>query len=149
MLLLTSAGAAGLGSAVSVSSRDMWAVLVRAGRVGHSSTLRRMLGDNVGESWCNTNGGMARLRFRAASWDSSMFLITLVVRLGAVGSRVGPRLWKFSDVQPLVQGLLICVKNQFNPATIKNDNGAVAMRIILCNANRTKKFIKLKKYNMF
>ena len=63
--------------------------------------------------------------------------------------RVGPRLQQFSDGQPLVQGRLICVKNQFNPATIKNDNGSVAMRIIFCNAKGTKNSIELKKYNIF
>ena len=39
----------------------------------------------------------------AASWASLMFSLTLVVRIGAVGSRVGFRLRKFSNGQPLVQ----------------------------------------------
>ena len=42
----------------------------------------------------------------ADSWASLIFLLTLVVILGAVGTRVGPRLQKFPDGQPLVQGQL-------------------------------------------
>ena len=34
------------------------------------------------------------------------FLLALVVSLGEVGARVGPRLWKFSNEKPLVQGQL-------------------------------------------
>ena len=51
-------------------------------------------------------GGVAWQMVGTASWDSSTFSITLVVSVGAVGSRVGPWLWQFSDGQPLVQGRL-------------------------------------------
>ena len=45
-------------------------------------------------------------------------------------------------------------KNNFYPATIKNDNGSFATRFVLCGANGTNNSIKLKKddvveYNNF
>ena len=39
---------------------------------------------------------------------------------------------------------LICVFF-LNPATIKNENGAFAMSIFLCDANRSNNYINLKK----
>ena len=38
----------------------------------------------------------------------------------------------------MIPAILICVKNNYDPASIKNDNGAVIMRKIR-DANRTKK----------
>ena len=42
----------------------------------------------------------------------------------------------FSELKNLIHEL-ICVKNIFYPASIKNDNGAVAMIFFLCDANGT------------
>ena len=39
-------------------------------------------------------------------------------------------------------------KNDFYLATIKNNNGAVAMKKILYNVNRTNNSINYKKYNI-
>ena len=50
---------------------------------------------------------------------------------------------RFSSKFKTVLHKLICVKNNVYPATIKNDNGAVAMSF-LCNANGTKNPIKLR-----
>ena len=50
----------------------------------------------------------------------------------------------FSKLKTLIHDL-ICVKNDFYPETIKNDNGAAAMIKQLCDANGTNKSIKLKK----
>ena len=49
---------------------------------------------------------MAWQSIEADYWASTMVFLTLVVILGAVGARVGPRLRQFSDGQPLVQGRL-------------------------------------------
>ena len=49
---------------------------------------------------------MAWKSFRADSWASSVVWLALVVFLGAVGARVGPRLRKFPDGHPFVQELL-------------------------------------------
>ena len=42
----------------------------------------------------------------SSSWDSMTFFLTLLVSIGAVGSRVEPRLRQFSDGQLPVQGRL-------------------------------------------
>ena len=89
-----------------------WAVSAHAGRAGHLSPIWRTLGENVGEYWWKMTGLMAQKMIGAASWDSSMVWLTLVVILGAVGTRVGPRLQKLSDGHPLVQGLLTARNGQ-------------------------------------
>ena len=43
---------------------------------------------------------------------------------------------------------LICVKNNFYPATIKNENRAAEVRKKLCGAKGTNNSIKLKKGNI-
>ena len=55
---------------------------------------------------------MACQMIGAASWASSMVLLTLVVILGAVGARVGPQLRQFPDGQPLAQGQLAAHNGQ-------------------------------------
>ena len=40
---------------------------------------------------------------------------------------------------------IITVKSIFYPATIKNDNGAIAKRMFLCDTNGTNNSTKLKK----
>ena len=67
MPLPTSAGAAGLGVAVSVSAGAAWEVLARAGRAGHLYPLKRMLGKNIGESWWKTTREVALQKVGAAS----------------------------------------------------------------------------------
>ena len=52
--LPTAAGAAGLGVAVLVSSGARWAMSAHAGRAGHLSPLKRMLGKNIVASWWKT-----------------------------------------------------------------------------------------------
>ena len=78
-------------------------VSARSGRAGQSSFLGRTLGENTDASWWKMTGLMAWKIIGAASWDSLMVSLTLVVSLVAVGPRVGPRLRRFSDGQPLVQ----------------------------------------------
>ena len=81
-------------------------VSARAGKSGKLAPLVRTLGENVGLSGRKTAGGMARQSVGADSWASSMFCITLVMGLGAVGALIGPRLQHFPDGQPLIQGKL-------------------------------------------
>ena len=50
----------------------------------------------------------------------------------------------FSQIKDL-NTRAICVKNNFYPATIKNDNGAVAMIFFLFGANGTNNSARLKK----
>ena len=78
----------------------------RAGRAGHLSPLGRTLGENDGASRWKKTDGMARQRAEVASWASTMFLLTLVVSVGAVGARVGTRLRQFFDGKLLLQGRL-------------------------------------------
>ena len=59
-----------------------------------------------GERQPGGGGGVTCQRVKAASLASSMVWLTLVVRLGALGARVDPQLWKFYYGQPLVQGRL-------------------------------------------
>ena len=40
---------------------------------------------------------------------------------------------------------IVCVKNNLYPATIKNYNGAIAVRFFMCDTNGTNSSIKLKK----
>ena len=81
----------------------VWEVSAHAGRAGQSYLLGGTLGENSSASWRKTNVGMAYQRVGAASWASSMFSLTLVVNLCAVGACVGSRLRQFYDEQPLVQ----------------------------------------------
>ena len=64
-----------------------------------------------------------------------MFWITLVVSLGAVGTRVGPRLQQFSDGQPLVQGRLSARHGQALACTQFTSGQCVQNNVIapLCN----------------
>ena len=64
------------------------------------------LSENSGAYGWNTIRGMSWQRVGAASWDSSVFWLTLVVSLGAVGARIGPWLQQCYDGQPIVQGKL-------------------------------------------
>ena len=83
-----------------------WAVSVRAGREDHLSTIERTLSENARASWQKMTRLMAWQRIGAASWDSSIALLTLVVSLGAVRPHVGPWLRQLSNGKLLVQGRL-------------------------------------------
>ena len=50
----------------------------------------------------------------------------------------------FSQSEVLDVQANLC-ENNFYPATIRNDNGAVAMRKFLCDANKSNNSINLKK----
>ena len=50
----------------------------------------------------------------------------------------------FSKLKTIIHEL-ISVKNVFKPATTNNENGAVAMREILCGSNESNISINLKK----
>ena len=51
---------------------------------------------------------------------------------------------RFSKIETLIQELIF-VKNTLYAATIENDNGAVAMRIFLCDRNGSKNSFNFKK----
>ena len=80
--------------------------MVQAGKSVQLAPLVSILGDIAGASGCKTTRGVSWQRIGAASWASQMFWLTLVVILGAVGYRVGPRLRKKSGWELPVQGQL-------------------------------------------
>ena len=102
----------GSGGEVSVSNGAAWELSARTVKAGHSDPLVKMMGDNAGASWWNTTSEMAWQSVGVASCASLMVWLALAVKLGSLGTCVGPQLLQFSDGQPLLQKQLAARNGQ-------------------------------------